>query len=350
MTEILAGRSAQLRRPPPDGADMTPHPRSRTAVAGLAGLALVLSACGGGGGSEEDSAASDPLREEVAALSERVDELSGLDARLDRLEEAVAEPAEDEEVADGVATADPAVPGDHAADAEEDEAAAHEAPHWGYADADHWGELAEEFATCGSGTEQSPIDLTKPVATTVDDAVVAYQASAATVTDNGHTVQVSFTDGGTATVDGHEYGLLQFHFHAPSEHTVDGEHAPVEAHFVHADAEGNLAVIGVMIVEGEADPLFDEILATVPATGEVVDLPTAVDAAALLPENLMAYRYRGSLTTPPCSEGVTWSVLQQPLAWSAEQIAMLESHLAEANNRPVQPLNARTLRLDVAAG
>ncbi|MDY7106731.1 MAG: carbonic anhydrase family protein [Actinomycetota bacterium] len=299
-----------------------------------------------------------------------------------------------------------------------------EPPHWDYAGAEHWGELADEFATCGTGTEQSPIDLTRPVVTVIDDAVVDYVPSAATVTDNGHTVQVNFADGGTATVDGVEYELLQFHFHAPSEHTVDGEHSPVEGHLVHADQDGNLAVIGVMIVEeepvaeeptvedpvadgvdvedgvdeeadaSEADvvedetssdgavdvssaagtgaddpdvadesladveeePVFDpdaasalieRVLVAVPEPGEEVALDEPVDATDLLPEYRMAYRYAGSLTTPPCSESVTWSVLVQPITWTAEQIATLESFFVEENNRPVQPLNERELLVDI---
>lgn len=260
-----------------------------------------------------------------------------------------------------------------------------EAPHWDYAGAEHWGELADEFATCGTGTEQSPIDLTQPVVSVIDDAVVDYRPSAASVTDNGHTVQVNFADGGTAVVDGSEYDLLQFHFHAPSEHTVDGEHSPVEGHLVHADEDGNLAVIGVMIVaaetadEAESEPaevedastdghdddaadaaddfdagaasaLIGQVLASVPAPGEEVALDEPVDASDLLPEYLMAYRYPGSLTTPPCSEGVTWSVLVQPITWTVDQIEALESFFVEENNRPVQPLNERELLVDIAPG
>ena len=170
------------------------------------------------------------------------------------------------------------------------------------------------------------------------------------MTDNGHTVQVNLTAAGTAMIDGHEYALEQFHFHAPSEHTVDGVHSPVEAHFVHADADGNLAVIGVMIVEGAPHPLFDAIIAAIPGNEEEAPLSVQVDARTLMPTTLMAYRYPGSLTTPPCTEGVTWSVLQEPITWSPEQVAALVSHFEEPNNRPEQALNYRELQLDLAPG
>ena len=123
--------------------------------------------------------------------------------------------------------------------------------------------------------EQSPIDLTAATMASIDDASLTYTPAAATVTDNGHTVQVNLTNAGSAVVDGNEYQLAQFHFHAPSEHTVDGVHSPVEAHFVHKDAAGNLAVIGVMIIEGDANPLFDEVIANIPAAGEEAALADA---------------------------------------------------------------------------
>lgn len=302
---------------------------------------LALTACGTASDGAEEA---DPVADALDEISDRLGKLEGLESRIVLLEQKVAETATAEHEPETGAEE----PGD--SDGAEHEAAEHEAPHWGYADADHWGELAAEFATCGTGTEQSPIDLTRAVVAEIDDADLAYQASAATVTDNGHTVQVDFADGGTATVDGHEYALKQFHFHAPSEHTVDGEHSPVEAHFVHADADGALAVIGVMVVEGDANPLFDSILASIPATGEHAPLPAELDASELLPPRLMAYRYPGSLTTPPCSEGVTWSVLAEPISWSTDQVTALTSRLAEPNNRPVQPLNDRELRIDIAPG
>jgi carbonic anhydrase len=322
-------------------------------------LVVTLGACAGGS-SETAETVPDAAQSTQTDLIEISLRLKELDARVDVLEGKPAGEDDAHATTDehGTATAEHATAatapaGDHTADATHPATAtgAHgDASHWGYADADHWGELAAEFATCGAGMEQSPIDLTAATMASIDDASLTYAPAAATVTDNGHTVQVNLANAGSAVVDGDEFELAQFHFHAPSEHTVDGVHSPVEAHFVHKDADGNLAVIGVMIIEGPPHPMFDEIIANVPAAGEEVPLPSQVDARTLMPANLMAYRYSGSLTTPPCSEGVTWSVLHEPITWSAEQVTALAAHFAEPNNRPLQPLNYRELRIDVTPG
>jgi carbonic anhydrase len=323
----------------------------RTIVAMLV-AGVTLAACAGGA-EETTTPIPDAAQSTQTDLIEIAVRLGELERRIDALEghpaesgdEHATEPAAgDEHAAESSGTADEA-----AAPADAGHAAG-EAPHWGYADAEHWGELAEEFATCSTGVEQSPIDLTRATPAVIADAELAYVPAAATVTDNGHTVQVNLTGAGTALIDGHEYSLAQFHFHAPSEHTVDGVHSPVEAHFVHADAEGNLAVIGVMIVEGAPHPLFDAIIAAVPGNEEETPLSVQVDARTLMPTTLMAYRYPGSLTTPPCTEGVTWSVLQEPITWSPAQVAALVSHFEEPNNRPEQALNYRELQLDLAPG
>lgn len=341
----------------------------RRSVAAL-GLTVLLAACGSSGASGSDAAVVEKLSDRVETLRDDVRELQD---RLDELEaggagaEEAAADGEDVAAADGEEeeAAAPAAHGAKAADAAHGAAttaagghgdaaapaAAHGAtPHWSYADAEHWGHLEDEFATCNNGTEQSPIDLTKATPAVITDAQLAYHPSPATIVDNGHTVQVNLADGGTATVDGHEYKLVQFHFHAPSEHTVDGEHSPVEVHFVHKDAEGKLAVIGVMVLNGAAHEGFASIIDSVPAGQTEVPLAAPVDPRALLPEHLAAYRYAGSLTTPPCSEGVAWSVLVEPIRWSPAQVKALSAHFAEPNNRPVQERGERTLRLDTSAG
>ena len=318
---------------------------------------VTLAACAGGA-EETTTPIPDAAQSTQTDLIEIAVRLGELERRIDALEghpaessgtatdEHASEPATDEHAAESGATVTDA----HTAAPADTAHAAAEASHWGYADAEHWGELAGEFATCSTGVEQSPIDLTRASPSVIADAELAYVPADATVTDNGHTVQVNLTTAGTAMIDGREYTLEQFHFHAPSEHTVDGVHSPVEAHFVHADAEGNLAVIGVMIVEGAPHPLFDAIIAAVPGNEEEAPLSVQVDARTLMPTTLMAYRYPGSLTTPPCTEGVTWSVLQEPITWSPEQVAALVSHFEEPNNRPEQALNYRELQLDLAPG
>jgi carbonic anhydrase len=316
--------------------------RLRT-VGAIAVTAIALSACG----SSKDSATSAEAGAPTAA------DLRELEHRVDELETEVASVAE----AAASTEAEPAgeSTGAHDASAEEpaEEPAAHAtgAVHWTYAEAAEWGELAAEFGTCGTGVEQSPIDLTQPVAMEIADAIYQYVPSEATVTDNGHTVQVNFAAGGTLQLDGKTYSLLQFHFHGPSEHTVDGASWPLEVHFVHKADDGALAVVGVLIAEGAEAPAYGSVISAIPAeSGTEVPVPGPLDAATMLPPLKLAYRYDGSLTTPPCSEGVAWSVLEATITMSAEQIESIRSHFAEPNNRPVQPINERELDADLTAG
>ncbi len=211
---------------------------------------------------------------------------------------------------------------------------------WTYEDVDAWGE------TCATGEEQSPVDLVDAVAETLTDPELHYTTSAATVVDNGHTVQTDLADAGTMTLDGETYTLRQFHFHTPSEHRVGGAAYAAEVHLVHEAADGALAVLGVLVEEGAAHPVVDEVLGLAPEAGEeAVATTEPVDPQALLPDGRRTYRYPGSLTTPPCTEGVSWSVLEEPVTWSAEQVAQLaERH--PGSHRPPQPLGERVLRHD----
>lgn len=228
------------------------------------------------------------------------------------------------------------------------------APHWGYEGAEgpeNWGSLSPDFATCASGREQSPVDLDPAVLQTPESEAegsarltLAEEAPAGEILSNGHTVQVNFPGGSELSVGDASFELLQFHFHAPSENTVAGEHFPLEAHLVHASAEGALAVVGVLFEEGAASPALAGLRAHLPAeAGPPAPLGDGVvDLAQLLPESQTHYRFTGSLTTPPCSEGVRWFVMSQPLTASSEQIARFTAILG-GNNRPVQPLNDRRL-------
>ena len=227
-------------------------------------------------------------------------------------------------------------------------------PHWSYegeAGPDHWGDLAADYATCSTGTHQSPVDILAPESQALTDIQFNYNPSALTIKNNGHTIQVDYAEGSSITVDGTTYNLLQFHFHHPSEHTVDGVVYPMEMHLVHADADGNLAVIGVLIKEGvKANAAFAPVWANLPA--EEVE-PTLIDgatvnAADLLPADRTYDTYSGSLTTPPCSENVKWLVLTTPVELSVEQITAF-SDIFEHNARPVQPLNDRSISEDSGA-
>ena len=159
-------------------------------------------------------------------------------------------------------------------------------------------------------------------------------------------MQVNYDDGSSIEINDTVYTLKQFHFHAPSEHAADGTLYPAEMHLVHQDANKNLAVVGVFIAEGAENAAFAPVWENLPAEKtDPIATGMTVNATSLLPAEQVIYRYNGSLTTPPCSQGVLWSVMETPVEMSAEQIAMFTA-IFEGNNRPLQPLNDRALQLD----
>lgn len=209
------------------------------------------------------------------------------------------------------------------------------AAHWTYGDQAHWG------GECPVGTAQSPVALTAADAVDLPDIVTTYPAGAGTFLDNGHTLQFTPDAAGRTTIGSDAYDLVQFHFHAPSEHTLNGKAYPLEIHFVNRNADGGLAVVGVFVAEGAANPALAALLAAVPAQeGEAGVTRPGVYPVLLLPEDRHYFAYAGSLTTPPCTEGVRWNVLSTPIQASAEQIAALSAALG-ASNRAVQPLHER---------
>ncbi|WIE71974.1 carbonic anhydrase family protein [Curtobacterium sp. MCJR17_020] len=213
---------------------------------------------------------------------------------------------------------------------------------WSYEGAgspERWGALADEYGTCGTGERQSPIDL--PAARGGADLdLVGSGAVRGLTADNGHTVQFTADDGASTTVAGEELDLVQMHFHAGSEHTVDGEPADAEFHFVHADDRGALTVVGVLAERGAHNPAYESYLAGATAGA---GRESTVDVEAMLPASRSFATYEGSLTTPPCTEGVRWIVLEDPIELGADQLADLEAAHVE-NARPVQPLGDRTVR------
>lgn len=220
-------------------------------------------------------------------------------------------------------------------------------PHWGYTGAGgpaHWGGLAPEYALCGSGKNQSPVDLAGRTEAELEPIAFHYRAGAGTILNNGHAIQLDQAAGSAIAVNGHEYALKQFHFHAPGENRIDGRAYPMEAHLVHADRDGNLAVIAVMFEEGAPNSALEQAWAELPGrAGESRTLPAAVDVRALLPANRDYYRYNGSLTTPPCTEGVLWLVMKQPVTVSRAQVEAFAHVMHHPNNRPLQALNARAV-------
>jgi carbonic anhydrase len=218
--------------------------------------------------------------------------------------------------------------------------------HWGYEGEGapaNWGKLKPEFAACGTGMSQSPIDLSKTYKTKLDAIGFAYKETPLKIVNNGHAIQVNYEPGSFATIDGEKYQLVQFHFHSPSEHTVNGSFSDMEMHLVHKNDKGDLAVVGVLLKKGKQNKiiqvLWDNLGSEVNKENVVSGI--SVNASSLLPKDAKYYHYYGSLTTPPCSEGVNWSVLKTPIEVSEEQIQKFKTVMGVDDNRPVLPVNKR---------
>ena len=219
--------------------------------------------------------------------------------------------------------------------------------HWEYEGStgpERWGDLSEEFKACKVGHMQSPVDLGGADIKGSFTVRTAYKAGPLTILNNGHTVQATFPAGSVLSSGIARYKLLQVHFHTPSEETIYGVPYPMVAHFVHVDHAGNLAVLGVLFEEGAFNPELDKLIKLAPRQQTPAQTYDAVmfDPGKLLPSNLAVYRYEGSLTTPPCTEGVRWHVATHPVSASAGQIAMLHAIMGD-NARPTQPLHGRLL-------
>ncbi|NEW37513.1 carbonic anhydrase family protein [Nocardia cyriacigeorgica] len=221
-------------------------------------------------------------------------------------------------------------------------------PHWDY-DAegpDHWADLDSHYVTCRSGHAQSPIDLPGHSQLHPTDHIeIDYRPiPSAELVNNGHTIQANVPAGNRILVDGKPFALTQFHFHLPSEHTVDGADATMELHFVHADSNGRPAVLAVLLRAQEGGSPFDAVLATPPDHPGATRSIGRIDPRRFLPDDLAQFRYQGSLTTPPCTEGVEWIVLSHPVpvaVTEADRFRALFPH----SNRPTQPRYGRPVIL-----
>jgi carbonic anhydrase len=216
--------------------------------------------------------------------------------------------------------------------------------HWSYsgeAGPENWAKLSPEFGAC-SGKNQTPINLTGFIEAELKPLKISYQPGGNEILNNGHTVQVNFGAGSSITLDGIQFELKQFHFHAPSENLIKGKSYPMEAHLVHADKDGNLAVVALMFKEGSENKVLKTIWPLIPLNaGEKTALSSPFAIARLLPSNKDYYRFNGSLTTPPCTEGVRWVVMKTPVSASQEQVEAFSHVMHHPNNRPVQAINAR---------
>ena len=220
-------------------------------------------------------------------------------------------------------------------------------PHWAYSGPEgpvHWSKLDSSYAACSLGHTQSPINIAHAKPADLPTLKLDYKAIPLDIIDNGHTIQVNYTSGSTLTVGDKTYTLKQFHFHHPSEEHVNGKGFPLVAHLVHADADGHLAVVAVLFEQGNANPLVDALWKNIPSEKEKPhDIPSvSINVQDLLPAEHSYFTYAGSLTTPPCSEGVTWYVLKSHATVSAEQVAAF-SKIYRMDARPIQSTNGREI-------
>jgi len=236
----------------------------------------------------------------------------------------------------------------HAHDAHAEKEGKHDV-HWSYAGEsgpEKWANLCPSFSGC-SGDHQSPIDIKgEEFSEELTELNLSYiDGSKLNVVNNGHSVQVNYEAGSKVSLDSVDFELKQFHFHCPSEHTVGGEAFPMEVHLVHVSADKNITVVGVLVQEGEENPFLASIINEFPTVADsTITSETPVNITTLLPVTKKYYKYNGSLTTPPCTEGVNWFVLQSPVTASKEQIEQMKAMMPANNARPVQPLNDRAIK------
>ena len=224
--------------------------------------------------------------------------------------------------------------------------AGHAAAHWAYqgpAGPQTWGGLKPEFTLCGSGQRQSPIDIRGGLAVDLDPVKFNYQATPFGVIDNGHTVQANVAQGNHIEIGGKRFELVQFHFHRPSEERIDGRQFEMSLHLVHKDDQGRLAVVAVLMDKGLPQPAVQKVWNSLPLEkGEELASRAPLELAELLPTDRRYFTYMGSLTTPPCSEGVQWVVMRQPVSMSAEQIELF-ARMYPMNARPLQQASGRRI-------
>jgi carbonic anhydrase len=294
--------------------------------------------------------------------------LGAADESMDKLRERLAQKLGASKLAEG---ADPAVlrvvarpaaavspgaapePGIHWSEPPRRPAAAPKPPkkahpeHWSYhgeGGPEVWGQMKPEFGTCSSGRRQSPIDIRDGISVQLDPVQFDYKPSNFRVIDNGHTVQVNLSPGNSIEVMGRRFELLQFHFHRPSEERINGRQFDMVAHLVHKDLDGKLAVVAVLLDRGSAQPIVQMVWNNLPLEkGEELAARAQIDLNGLLPAERGYFTYMGSLTTPPCSEGVLWMVMRDPVSISPDQLGIF-ARLYPMNARPIQAASGRLIK------
>ncbi len=225
-------------------------------------------------------------------------------------------------------------------------AAGSKAAKWNYSGQngpENWGQLSPEYGLCATGKNQSPLNISDAFKTNLPKLRLNYGGKALKVASTGHGAKIEVREGSTLSIQNESYKLLQTHFHSPSEHTINGKSYPLEAHFVHQAEDGSLAVIGVLYSKGAHNPNLQKVIDAMPRYKKKSKQINAFQVDALMPKKKQYYRYSGSLTTPPCSEGVKWIVLKKTPSISEEQIKKFKKLHRKPTNRPIQPLNARNI-------
>ena len=217
---------------------------------------------------------------------------------------------------------------------------------WGYdgpGAPENWASLSQEYATCTDGEQQSPVDITGYEKGDAGPISFSYVSDVAAVRNDGKLVHIDYGPGNTMTVGQQASELKSAHFHSPSEHRIDGASFAAELHLVHADADGNLAVVALLFGQGAPSPLVQGMLDEAPAAGDSVSNGLALNAGSYAPGQSGYYRYNGSKTTPPCHEPVSWYVMSKTATISLEQVDNLLALSGGVNNRPVQPIGNRAI-------
>lgn len=227
--------------------------------------------------------------------------------------------------------------------------------HWGYEGVegpDHWAMLQPSYMTCEAGRQQSPINIEMPRhGENQEELTFHYQPTPLTVRNNGHTIQVNYQEGSYLRLNGKSYKLRQFHVHDPSEHHIDGKTYPMEMHLVHQDDAGHTLVVGLLLAFGKENLAFSRTGdwlerhkgQRLPSKEGEVFTDAPFNLMDLIPSNTHHFSYHGSLTTPPCSEGVQWIVLKTPIEISKVQGERFITTIGP-NARPLQPLEGREIK------
>ncbi len=226
-------------------------------------------------------------------------------------------------------------------------ASIHQSEHWSYEGengAANWGKINAAWSKCATGSRQSPIDIRNGMKVELEQIAFDYHPVGFNVIDNGHTIQVTVAGGNFLTISNRQYELVQFHFHRPSEERINGKGTEMVVHLVHKDTEGRLAVLAVLIERGKQQNVIQTIWNNLPLEkNEVVEPTIALDLLEILPTKREYFTYMGSLTTPPCSEGVLWMVMKEPIQASPAQLALF-SRLYPMNARPIQSTSGRVIK------